>query len=123
MKIKVTNLLVCLSFCFTLNATNGIPKNNGALELIYANKNYSFYNIFFYDDENELLFIDFDAIIDDLHMLNIYRGGALMMEDDITDLPTDAIYEINTTVIREGIYTIELVTSQDIKIRKEIIVK
>lgn len=122
MKIKVTNLLVFLSFCFTLNATNGIPKSNTALELMNANENYSFYHIFFFDDENELLFIDFEAIADELKMLNIYRSGALMMEDDITDLPKDAIYEINTTVIREGIYTIELVTAHDIKIRKEIIV-
>jgi hypothetical protein len=123
MKKTVTNLLVFLSFCFTLNATNGIPTNFKTLELINSNENYSFYNIFFFDNENEMLFIDFEVIADDLMMLNIWRDGKLMMEDDVTDLPNDAIYEINTNVIRKGTYTIELVTVRDIKIRKEIIVK
>ena len=56
-------------------------------------------------------------------MLNIYRDGKLMMEDDITDLPNNSIYEINTQVIRKGTYTVELVTKGDIKIRKEISLK
>ena len=123
MKIKVTTLFAFLSICFTLNATNGVPKNFEAFDLITASKPYSFSRIFFYDNENELLFIDFEAIADDLMMLNIYRDGDLMMEDDVTDLPDNTIYEINTTVIREGSYTVELVTSNDIKIRKEILVK
>ncbi len=124
MKIRVTNLIVFLSFCFTLNATNGVPERYKTLELINANNaNYSFYNIFFFDNENELLFIDFDVIVDDLQTLNIWSKGNLMLEDDLTDLPDNTIYEINTNVIREGIYTVELVTTHDIKIRKEIIVK
>lgn len=122
MKIKVTYLLVFLSCCFTLQATNGIPKNNAALELIEGGS-ITFKNIFFFDSENELLFIDFEAIGDELKMLNVYRKDALMMEDDLTDLPDNTIYEINTTIIRNGIYTVELVTAQDIKIRKEIVVK
>jgi hypothetical protein len=122
MKIKVTYLLVFLSFCFTLQATNGIPKNNAALELIESGS-ITFKNIFFFDNENELLFIDFEAIGDELKTLNVYRNDALMMEDDLSDLPDNTIYEINTAIIRNGIYTIELVTAQDIKIRKEIVVK
>lgn len=123
MKIKVTTILVLLSICFNLNATNGVPKNFEAIDIISASKPYTFNSIFFFDNENELFFIDFEAISDDLMMLNIYRDGGLMMEDDITDLPNDAIYEINTNVIRKGIYTVELVTSNNIKIRKEILVK
>lgn len=122
MKLRITNLLVFLSLCISLNATNGIPPKFEALEFITANNSFSFNKIFFFDNENELLFIDFEAITDELVMLNIYREGNLMMEDDVTDLPNDVIYEINTNVIREGIYTIELVTAEDIKIRKEIIV-
>ncbi len=123
MKIRVTNLLVFLSLCFTLNATNGIPGQFKALESITSDANYSFYSIFFFDDENEMMFIDFEVIADDLLMLNIWRNGKLMMEDDVTDLPNNIIYEINTNVIREGTYVVELVTEHDIKIRKEIIVK
>jgi len=123
MKIKVSTLLVFLSICFTLNATNGVPKNFKALDFISESKPYSFNSIFFFDDENELLFIDFEGISDDLTMLNLYRNDKLMMEDDVTDLPDNTIYEINTNVIRKGIYTVELVTSNNIKILKEIFVK
>ena len=123
MKIKVTTLFLFLSFCITLNATNGIPKHPAFLELIENSKPISFNEIFFADNENEVVFIDFEPIADDLLMLNIFRDGKLMMEDDITDLPDNSIYEINTQVIRKGTYTVELVTSSDIKIRKEISIK
>ena len=122
MKLRLTNLLVSLSICFTLNATNGIPEPFKMLETFKISEKYNIDNVFFSDNENELLFIDFEVVTDDLLMLNIWRNGKLMMEDDVTDLPNNTIYEINTKVIRKGIYTIELVTSRDIKIRKEIMV-
>ena len=122
MKLRLTNVIVLLSICFTLNATNGIPEPFRMLETFKISEKYNFENVFFSDTENELLFIDFEVITDDLLMLNIWRNGKLMMEDDVTDLPNNTIYEINTKVIRKGIYTIELITSRDIKIRKEIMV-
>ena len=106
-----------------MSATNGVPKNFKVLDIIAESTPYSFNSIFFFDDENELLFIDFESIADDLMMLNIYRDGNLMMEDDVTDLPDNTIYEINTNVIRKGKYTVELVTANDIRIRKEIFVE
>jgi len=122
MKLRLTNVIVLLSICFTLNATNGIPEPFRMLETFKISEKLNIENAFFSDTENELLFIDFEVISDDLMMLNIWRNGKLMMEDDITDLPNNTIYEINTKVIRKGIYTIELITSRDIKIRKEIMV-
>ena len=123
MKLRLTNLLVLLSFCFSLNATNGIPPRFEVLDFINNSTSYSFNNIFFFDNENELLFVDFEAIADDLVMLNIYREDQLMMEDDVTDLPDNAIYEININIIRKGIYIVELVTIHNIKIRKEVVVE
>ncbi len=122
MKLRLTNVIVLLSICFTLNATNGIPEPFRMLETFKISEKLNIENAFFSDTENELLFIDFEVITDDLLMLNIWRNGKLMMEDDITDLPNNTIYEINTKVIRKGIYTIELITSRDIKIRKEFMV-
>ena len=122
MKLRLTNVIVLLSICFTLNATNGIPEPFRMLETFKISEKLNIENAFFSDTENELLFIDFEVISDDLMMLNIWRNGKLMMEDDVTDLPNNTIYEINTKVIRKGIYTIELITSRDIKIRKEIMV-
>ena len=122
MKLRLTNVIVLLSICFTLNATNGVPEPFRMLETFQISEKHNIDNMFFSDIENELLFIDFEVVSDNLMMLNIWRNGKLMMEDDVTDLPNNTIYEINTQVIRKGTYTIELVTSRDIKIRKEFMV-
>ena len=46
-----------------------------------------------------------------------------MMTDKLSDLPSNAIYEINLDMFRRGIYTIELVTTDGIKIQKIVFVK
>ena len=79
--------------------------------------------IFYNDNENQLLFIDFQAIEDQVSQLNILKNDELMMEDDVSDLPANTIYELNLEVLREGNYTIELVCGQGIKIRKEIVIE
>ncbi|MEM1319792.1 MAG: hypothetical protein AAGG75_06010 [Bacteroidota bacterium] len=79
--------------------------------------------IFFEDIEGELLFIDFEAIGDGIVQLNILKGQGLMLQDDVTDLPANTIYELNLEVFRSGTYTIELVTDKDIKIHKEITIE
>ncbi len=103
-------------------ATNGIPE-------IYKSSRFTipaghtFYNIFFTDDANSKLFIDFAEVAEQLELLNIWRSKTLMLEDQISDLPGDTIYELNLDVIRAGTYTIELVTEHGIRIQKEIVIK
>ncbi|MEO1410703.1 MAG: hypothetical protein AAFW73_12535 [Bacteroidota bacterium] len=107
---------------FPLSASHGPTISTGPT-LVLDNPtgfNLSLQNIFFADTANEVLFIDFEAIGDQLQEVNILRGEALMMEDDVSDLPTDSIYEINLDIIREGTYTIELVTVEGIVVHKEI---
>jgi len=90
---------------------------------IPADKPLDLSEIFYNDNENQLLFIDFQAIGDQVSQLNILKDDELMMEDDVSDLPANTIYELNLEVLRNGNYTVELVCEQGIKIRKEIIIE
>lgn len=122
MKLRISFLLaiLCLSIPF-LQANNGNPSSSTVSST--AETSYPLDNIFYNDFENSAVFIDFEAITDDLIMINLFRDGQLMMEDDVTDLPGNSIYEYNTEIFRTGKYTIELVTLQGVKIHKEIAIE
>ena len=127
MKSRITSLFVflSLSLCFSLSANNGIPeiyKAPPSFDFLNTD-NFVSRNILFADYEEQLLFVDFDVVEEDIVKLNILRKGQLMMEDDVTDLPGNTIYEINMEVIRKGTYTIELVTIDGLKIHKNIVIK
>ena len=113
--------LFLLSIGFTAFAHNDTPKKPvDSSALIRLNNIDSPTKIFFQDDENEVLFIDFDLVLDEIVAINILRAEALMMEDDVRDLPDNTIYEINFDIIRSGTYVIEVVTSEGNAVRKEI---
>ncbi len=82
----------------------------------------SFSDIFYSDYENTTLFIDFETLGNQFSELNILRSNDLMMQDDIRDLDTTTIYEINLEVFRAGTYTLELKTPDGIKIHKEFVI-
>ncbi len=122
--MKVLNyltLFLCLST--TVAATNGIPENFKTPFGVLTEGGHSFNNIFFTDEEDNLLFVDFSVVADRLEELNIWREGKLMLEDKIIDLPRNTIYELNLNIMREGTYIVELVTEHGIKIQKEIVIK
>ncbi len=121
MKSRIPFVFVFLCFCFSIQANNGNPTNS----TVYASAetNYSLDKIFYNDFENHYVFVDFESITDDLIQINLLRGEKMMMEDDITDLPGNAIYELNVDLFRTGIYTIELVTLQGVKIYKKITIE
>jgi len=121
MKSRIPFLFLFLCICFTAQAHNGNPDNLTVSAT--AETAYSLDRIFYNDFENHYLFVDFETITDDLIEINLTREGELMMEDDVTDLPANTIYELNTNIFRAGHYTIELVTLQGIKIHKKIIIE
>ena len=120
--MKIQLAIVCALFCASsLFARHSNPMLGEAT--ILANPNnvtFSLSDIFFSDSENNILFIDFEAVIDQLIEVNILQGEVLMMEDDVSDLPSNSIYEINLDVIRAGSYVIELVTAEGIVVHKNI---
>lgn len=51
--------------------------------------------IFFTDQENKLLFVDFEALGEDLVELKIVNGTEVILTDNVTELPKNTIYEID----------------------------
>jgi len=79
-----------------------------------------FNKIFFHGEDEETLFIDFEAVNNQLVTITLSQGEKVFLEDHVADLPLNAIYELNLDIIRPGDYVLELVTSTGIKIRKDI---
>ena len=118
---KSLSFLIALIGVSTLFAFNGTPTETTPV-LIANPQNTSFtvQNIFFSDYDNAILFIDFQALPGEIVNVKILKEEVLMMEDEVTDLPLNTIYEINLDIIREGKYTVELVTAEGIVVHKEI---
>lgn len=121
MKLRIPLLLTFLCLSLFIQANNGTPVSSTVSAT--AETSYSLDKIFYSDFENNYVFIDFETITDDLIMINLLRDDKLMMEDDITDLPSNSIYELNIELFRTGNYTIELVTQQGVRIHKKIIIE
>ena len=121
MKIKTLALAAIYLFAGSLTATTPIEGNPSKSDTETRKSTLS--NIFFNDAEDEILFIDFDQLDDEILEINIFREKELMMNDAVNDLPADVIYEINLDVFRKGKYIIEIVTQQDIKIQKSVIIE
>lgn len=121
MTLRFSFLFVFLCVCSSIFSNNGIPTNPSVSAT--AATDYPLDKIFYNDFENHYVFVDFETITDDLVTINLWRADKLMMEDDVTDLPGNAIYEFNTDLFRSGDYTIELVTLGGVKIHKIITIE
>ena len=120
-------LIVLTSFVLsgTIGANTGVPVNGdppGNKEEVSKNSGNSLSNIFYSDYENSTLFIDFQGVNDLIKEVNMLRKDKTVYGDDVQDLPDDTIYELNLDVMRKGKYTLELVTVEGIKIRKEFVI-
>ena len=121
MNSRIPFLFLLLCAFSAIHANNGNPANPDVSAT--AETNYSLDRIFYNDFENHYVFVDFETITDDVTQVNLLRDDQLMMEDVVTDLPGNAIYELNTDLFRAGNYTIELITLQGVKIYKEITIE
>ncbi len=55
--------------------------------------------IFFTDQENKLLFVDFEALGEDLVALKITYNQEVLLTDDVSELPKNTIYEIDLNTL------------------------
>lgn len=118
---NLLSFAIALLMCTSLFAYNGIPLDDETIVIANpTNTTIPVNNIFFEDNDNSVLFIDFEALAVEITNINILRDKAFMMEDDVTDLPGNTIYEINLDIIRKGKYTVELVTAEGIVVHKNI---
>ena len=78
---------------------------------------------FFVDEESETYFIDFESIRANLSEIALKNAkGDILFHERVSDLPVDAIYELNVSPYSPGQYRIELhtftgVIAKDIQIR------
>ena len=125
--MKILKLIAIMALILPISSmanNEGSPITGRLSQVVeIVNDYYSFNKIFFDDDEGKTLFIDFEVIEDEITELNVVRDTELLMSDNVSDLPADAIYEINLDVLKSGIYTIEIVTRENIRIQKAILVK
>lgn len=77
--------------------------------------------VFFQDEDEELFYIDFEALGNhavDLKLKN--KEAEVVLEESLIDVPMNTIYEINLKDLPKGTYTLEIRTYQDV-IKKEVV--
>ena len=79
-------------------------------------------NAYYSNETNDMVFIDFENIKLTIYKINIIQNDETIMEEDVQSLPQNMIHEIDLTIFEKGKYTLELITQDNIKIRKNIIV-
>lgn len=61
------------------------------------------------DRENQLLYIDFEQLPVNLKKVVVRnQAGQLLLEEEVTGLPVDAIYELDLSAYLAGTYRLEL---------------
>ncbi len=61
------------------------------------------------DDENDLLYIDFETIDVNLSTVIVKsKDDKVLIEEDVMDLPVNTIYEIDFSAFGPGKYTVEM---------------
>lgn len=58
--------------------------------------------VFFTDKENQLLFIDFEALGEDISKISIINGDETVLDEDVSTLPINTIYEIDLKDYENG---------------------
>lgn len=79
--------------------------------------------IFFFDSEGSICFIDFANFNVNINAVSIYDpAGNQLLSEEVWDLPVNSIYEVDTSKFRSGTYTLVLNTFKG-NIRKDIRIK
>jgi len=82
------------------------PYNNYSLR-------HSTNKIFYQDKANKLLLIDFNAINDKLIKVRIEKDNVSVLEDTVSDLSKEVVYEVDLNKYGKGNYIIYLTTIQE----------
>lgn len=63
----------------------------------------------FEDEENELLYIDFETLNVNLSDISVKdQAGEVVFKEDVFELPVNTIYELDLSSYADGVYEIEL---------------
>ncbi|MFT4663537.1 MAG: hypothetical protein ACI8YQ_000643 [Polaribacter sp.] len=127
MRKSTLTLVASLLFFNLLLAHNGDPKPASSTTKISpevtTGLGVSLKDIFISDYEGVTLFVDFQAVKDEVESLNLLKGDLVILKDDVHALPSNTIYELDLEKLQAGKYRVELITVQGISIQKDLVVQ
>lgn len=77
-------------------------------------------NIFFTNESEDLIYIDFLAISSEVNQVKIFANDQEVLVEDVNELPQNSIYEVDLTILQKGDYEIQ-VHLQNEKIISELV--
>ena len=80
-------------------------------------------DIFISDYDGVTLYIDFQAVREEVSIVKVLKEEKIIMEDEVSELPSNTIYELDLQKLNAGTYNVELTTAQNISIRMELVVE
>ncbi len=117
--LSLSMTLSLFSFVFANNGDPVIPTTNTATT---TTAGVSLDKIFLSDYEGAAMYVDFEAVADQIVEVNLLKENKLVLEDDVRDLPSNTIYELNLSILGTGKYTLVLMTKDGIGIQKSILI-
>lgn len=108
--IFAISLMLSSFFCNAQYAsTNLIQPTEDNITFVFNKNSNPDDSAFYKDDEGKLVFVDFGKLqynLKEIVLLN--EHNQIMMNDKVDDIPVDAIYEIDFSKLKSGIYSLEL---------------
>lgn len=108
---NTTKLLALLLFVFfSSNISAQSMASTGKVEMDFitldeSESDWSFYS----DDENKVYYVDFEKLSFNLSEIVVKNAeGAIVMREDVLELPVNTIFELDFSEFNSGKYLIEL---------------
>lgn len=117
--LLLTAIMFMSAFAF---AHNGDPLTKNPTNTNKKSNTISLTDIFISDYEGETLYVDFEAVTDDIAAIKLVSSEKVLMKDNVEDLPGNIIYELNLGALKEGTYEVELLTKEGIIIQKQLVI-
>jgi len=112
--LVVMTCMLCSLSTFASNPTNP-PTEKSETSVLSK--------LFISDYNNSMLFIDFEVVNIKFTKLSIYQNDELVMEEDISDLLSSTIYEVNFDQLNKShTYVLKLETVDGFTINKEFVI-
>lgn len=113
LKFLITGFL--LGFTLVLSAQKTTSIDESITAIIEADESW----ILFESTEDKTIFIDFESIKSTVSDIRIKtESNEIQFSDVVSDLPQDAIYELDLSTLPEGNYIVEIRTYQEVLSKK-----
>lgn len=112
---ELTNRIVLLMICLmsttilsaqkvaTKHADEFTKKGTSGITIQLDNADDLTKTVFFIDGENQVLFIDFEALEEDLEEIRVVNDDKIIYTENVTELPMNTIYEVDLKQYEKGV--------------------